>query len=161
MRSLLSRGWDQVAGPDEAGAAIGSVVGLSGHGVDFLHSIGSFFWTLFWIVVLIGYLMALFSIITDLFRDRDTSGVVKAIWIVALIFLPLLTSLVYLIVKGRSMADRSARTADAMKQQQDAYIRDVAAKASPADQIAQAQKMLDAGAISQPEYERLKEKALA
>ena len=48
-----------------------------------------------------------------------------------------------------------------MKKQQDAYIRDVAAAASPADQIAQAQKMLDAGSISQPEFDRLKEKALA
>ena len=66
-------------------------------------------------------------------------------WILCLIFLPFATALVYLIVRGRGMADRQMRDATEMKKQQDAYIRDVAAQASPADQIAQAQKMLDAG----------------
>ena len=85
----------------------------------------------------------------------------KAAWIVLLIVFPLLTALVYLGVRGRGMAERQSRDVAEMKQQQDAYIRDVASKASPADQIAQAQKMLNDGAISQPEFERLKEKALA
>ena len=123
------------------------------------------FWDVVWFIVIsfafVAYLMVMFSILTDLFRDRDTNGWVKAVWILCLIFLPFATALVYLIVRGRGMADRQMRDASELKKQQDAYIRDVAAKASPADQIAQAQKMLDAGAISQPEYERLKEKALA
>ena len=84
----------------------------------------------------------------------------KAVWIVALIFLPLITSLVYLIVRGKGMSERSAQTAQAVKQQQDAYIREVAGKATPADQIAQARAMLDAGVINQTEFERLKDKAL-
>ncbi|MEB4614932.1 PLDc N-terminal domain-containing protein, partial [Leucobacter sp. M11] len=49
-----------------------------------------------WAVVFIGYLFALFAIISDLFRDRKLSGWWKAVWIVFLIFLPLLTALVYL-----------------------------------------------------------------
>lgn len=122
------------------------------------------FWDIVWFIVIsfafVAYLMVLFSILTDLFRDRDTNGWVKAAWIVCLIFLPFATALVYLIVRGRGMADRQMRDASEMKKQQDAYIREVAAQASPADQIAQARKMLDAGVISQPEYERLKEKAL-
>jgi hypothetical protein len=104
--------------------------------------------------------MVMFAIITDLFRDRDASGWAKAIWIVALIFLPLLTSLVYLISRGGGMAERQMRTAEEMRQQQEGYIRDVAGKATPADQIAQARAMLDAGVISEPEFERLKEKAM-
>lgn len=123
------------------------------------------FWDVVWFIVIsfafVAYLMVLFSILGDLFRDRDTNGWVKAVWIICLIFLPFATALVYLIVRGRGMADRQMQSASEMKQQQDAYIRDVAAKASPADQIAQAQKMLNDGAISQPEFERLKEKALA
>ncbi|HLN77760.1 MAG TPA: SHOCT domain-containing protein [Nocardioidaceae bacterium] len=107
-----------------------------------------------------AYLMVLFSILTDLFRDRDTSGWAKAGWIIFLIVFPFITALVYLIARGKGMTERSVRQAEAVKTQQDAYIREVAAKATPADQIAQARAMLDAGTITQTEYERLKEKAL-
>jgi hypothetical protein len=122
------------------------------------------FWDIVWFIFIsfafVAYLMVMFAIISDLFRDRETSGVMKAVWIVALIFLPLITSLVYLVVRGRGMTERSAASAEAMKAQQDAYIREVAAKATPADQIAQARAMLDAGVITESEYMRLKEKAL-
>lgn len=122
------------------------------------------FWDTVWIIFIsfafVAYLMVVFWILGDLFRDRETSGFVKVVWIVALIFLPLLTSLAYLIVRGRGMAERSARSAEATKREQEAYIREVAGTASPSDQIAQARAMLDAGVISDTEYERLKEKAL-
>lgn len=122
------------------------------------------FWDIVWFIFIsfafVAYLMVMFSILSDLFRDRDTSGIAKAVWIVALIFLPFLTSLIYLIVRGRGMAERAARGAELAKQQQDAYIRQVAGKTTPVDQIAQAKAMLDAGAISQSEYDALKTKAL-
>jgi len=123
------------------------------------------FWNIVWFIIIsfafVAYLMVLFSILGDLFRDRDTSGFVKAVWIIALIVFPFLSALIYLIARGSGMAERSARDAAVAKQQTDAYIRDVAASSSPTEQIAQAQKMLDQGVISQPEYERLKAKALA
>ena len=123
------------------------------------------FWDVVWFIIIsfafVAYLMVMFTILTDLFRDRDTSGVMKAVWVVCLIFLPLLTSLVYLISRGKGMTERSMRDAAEMRKQQDAYIREVASGGpSPADQIAKAREMLDAGVITQPEYERLKEKAL-
>lgn len=69
------------------------------------------FWDFLWLIIIsfafIAYLILLFSIITDLFRDHKTSGWVKAIWIVFLFFIPLLTSLVYLIVRSDGMAQRS------------------------------------------------------
>ena len=123
------------------------------------------FWDIVWFIIIsfafIAYLMVLFSILGDLFRDRETSGVLKAVWIVALIFVPFLTALVYLIVRGHGMAERSARTAAAMKAQQDAYFRETAAAASPADVIAQARELLAKGAISESEFDTLKAKALA
>jgi predicted Zn-dependent peptidase len=85
----------------------------------------------------------------------------KALWIVGLIFIPFLTALVYLIAKGKGMAERQARTAEQMREQQAAYIKELAGGATPADQIAQAKTMLDSGAITTEEYERLKAKALA
>lgn len=123
------------------------------------------FWDVVWFIIIsfafVAYLMVMFSILTDLFRDRETGGFAKAVWVIALIFLPFLTALIYLIARGHGMAERSAKEAKSLQQQQEAYIRDVAAKTNPVDQVAQARKMLDAGEISQSEYERLKEKALA
>ena len=123
------------------------------------------FWDVVWFIVIsfafVAYLMVLFSILTDLFRDRETGGFAKAVWVVALIFLPFLTALIYLVARGHGMSERSMKEAAYMQKQQEAYIRDVAGKTNPVDQVAQARKMLDAGEISQSEYERLKEKALA
>jgi hypothetical protein len=122
------------------------------------------FWDVVWFIFIsfafVAYLMVLFSILGDIFRDRGISGPVKALWVVALIFLPLLTSLVYLIARGGDMAERSMRHATVQRQNQDAYIREVAGKTTPSDQIAQARALFDAGAISESEYEALKSKAL-
>ena len=122
------------------------------------------FWDVVWFIFIsfafVAYLMVMFSILGDLFRDRDTSGFAKAVWVIALIFLPLLTSLVYLIVRGKGMTERSMRQAAMLRQQQEAYVREVAGRVTPSDQIAQARALLDAGTISQPEYEALKTKAL-
>ncbi|MFC9361378.1 SHOCT domain-containing protein [Rhodococcus sp. NPDC057014] len=122
------------------------------------------FWDFLWVIIVtfgfVAYLILLFSIITDLFRDHKTSGWVKAIWIVFLFFVPLLTALVYLITRSKSMAERSMAAAQEAKQAQDSYIRSVAGKSS-AEQIADAKALLDAGTITQEEYETLKAKALS
>lgn len=107
-----------------------------------------------------AYLIVLFNIIIDLFRDRELSGWWKAVWVFFLIFFPALTALVYLIARGGGMASRQAAQLQDAQAQTDAYIRSVAAK-SPADQIADAKALLDAGAISAEEFEALKAKALA
>jgi type VI protein secretion system component VasK len=120
-----------------------------------------FFWLLIWTYVFVAYLMLLFHIIGDLFRDRDLGGFSKALWLIGLIVLPLLVSLIYLIARGRGMAERQA---DAVREAQaatDDYIQSVAAKSSPADQVASAKSLLDDGAITPAEYEQLKAKALA
>jgi hypothetical protein len=122
------------------------------------------FWDVVWFIfisyVFIAYLVLLFRIITDLFRDNDASGIVKAVWMVCLIFLPFITALVYLIARGRGMAERAQEAGERARQQQDDYIRQVAGRTNPADQIAQAHALLDAGQITQGEYESLKSKAL-
>lgn len=123
------------------------------------------FWDVVWFLFIafgfVFYLMLVFWILSDLFRDKDTSGWAKAVWVVALLIFPLLTALVYLIARGKGMSERQARAATEAKHEQDQYIREVAGKGmSPADQIAQARSMLDAGVITQTEFDRLKEKAL-
>jgi hypothetical protein len=123
------------------------------------------FWDFFWFILsfflLMAYLLVLFQIIGDLFRDKDLSGALKAVWVFFLIFIPILTSLVYLIARGQGMTERSVHAAQAAQADADSYIRSVASAASPADEIARAKALLDAGSITQPEFEALKAKALA
>lgn len=112
--------------------------------------------------VFIAYLMLLFSILSDLIRDRDESGIMKAVWVVLLIVFPVLAALVYLIVRGSGMAERNARDMNTMKQAQDDYIRDVAqGSRSPAEEIARAQSLLDNGTITSTEFDAIKSKALS
>ena len=123
----------------------------------------STFWHWFWLVIeiflLLTYLTVLFQIFGDLFRDRHTSGLKKALWLLLLFVAPLLGALIYLLVRGKGMAERSAAAARQVKAATDSYIREVAA--SPAQEIAQAKQLLDTGAITPEEYADLKARALA
>ena len=108
----------------------------------------------------IAYLIVLFQVIVDLFRDSEMGGGTKVLWIIGLIFLPVLTALIYILARGSGMAERQRAAMRSAKADTEAYIRQVAAK-SPADQIAAAKKLLDAGTINDDEFARLKAKALA
>ena len=126
------------------------------------------FWDIIWwfltIFIFISYLFVLFAIIGDLFRDHKLNGWWKAVWIVFLLFFPIITALVYLIARGRGMGERSQAQAKQLQEAQSEYIKSVAgagAAASPSDEIAKARALLDAGTIDQAEYDALKAKALA
>jgi len=127
-----------------------------------MDSFWDFFWLLVWTFFFVMYLMVLFQIIGDLFRDKDLSGWWKALWIIFLIIFPFLAAIIYLIARGRSMADRQAGEMRKAQVATDQYIKSVASQgSSPADQIASAKSLLDSGAITQQEFEQLKAKALA
>lgn len=116
----------------------------------------------FWAFVFFAYLMVLFSILADIFRDSSMNGWVKAVWIIFLVFVPFLTALIYLIARGNGMTKRSVAQAAELRAAQDDYIRQTAASGGTSvDHIAKAKALLDAGAISPSEYEALKAKALA
>ncbi len=129
------------------------------------------FWDAVWLIFIsfafIAYLMAMFTIILDLFRDKSVSGGMKAVWLVCLIFFPLITAIVYLIVRGGGMAERSVQDAETMRAAQEDYIRSVAGSSgtsggsSATDQIEQGKRLLDSGAITQDEFASLKAKALS
>jgi hypothetical protein len=120
-----------------------------------------FLWHFLIIFAWIAYLLVLFQILTDLlWRDHKTSGLAKAVWVIFLLVLPWFTALVYLVVRGRDMTERAREAAVAAKQQTDDYIRDAAGR-SPAQEIADAKALLEAGTISQAEFDGLKAKALA
>lgn len=119
---------------------------------------GDFFWYLLWAFYFAAYIYVVILIITDLFRDTKLNGWWKALWIIFLVFLPFLTALVYLIARGKGLAERSAAARGGVVPESDDYR--PAASASPTEDIAQAKALLDAGTISQGEFEALKSKAL-
>ena len=122
---------------------------------------GDFFWLLVWSFFFVMYLMILFQIIGDLFRDRELSGWWKALWVIALIIFPFLTALIYLIARGRGMAERQAGEMQRAQEATDSYIQQVAGRSNPTEQIATAKNLLDQGTITQTEFDRLKASALA
>ena len=128
--------------------------------MDFWDSFWSFIWFFFWGFAFIAYLMALFSVIADLFRDHKLNGWLKALWILFLIFVPFLTVLVYLIARGRGMAERGAKSAQEAQEASAAYIRSVAST-SPSEEISKAKGLLDSGAITQAEFDKIKAHALS
>ncbi|WP_123027782.1 PLDc N-terminal domain-containing protein [Mycolicibacterium stellerae] len=120
-----------------------------------------FLWHFLIIFAWIAYLLVLFQILTDLlWRDHKTSGLAKAVWVIFLLVLPWFTALVYLVVRGRGMTERAREASLAAKQQADDYIREAAGR-SPAQEIADAKSLLEAGTISQAEFDSLKTKALS
>ncbi len=126
-----------------------------------MNSFSQWFWLLIWWFLIVVYLMILFQIIGDLFRDHKLSGWWKALWIIGLVVAPFLIALIYLIARGRGMAERQIEAMKTAQASTDSYIREVAGSKSPADHIADAKALLDSGAISQDEYTALKAKALA
>ena len=119
------------------------------------------FWTTLWFAILVGWIMALFTVIADVFRSRDMGGLAKGLWILFIIVMPLLGVLVYLIARGGKMADRAASDAAASDQAMQAYIRDATSSGSAADELAKLADLRDRGAITDAEYEQGKARVLA
>jgi len=124
-------------------------------------SFWDFLLLILWTYLFIAYLMVMFQIISDIFRDRELSGGMKAVWFIGLLFLPILTAVIYLIVRGKQMSERQVQAVQKARDDTDQYIQTVAGRANPAEQISSAKGLLDAGTISQSEFDQLKAKALA
>ena len=114
--------------------------------------------TTLWLFFLFMFIWVFIVIVSDLFRDHTLSGWAKAIWIVVLILFPLIGSLVYLIARGPSMAERSAREQEQAKAQFDSYVREAAGSTgSPTvDDLSRLAALRDNGTISEAEFESMK-----
>jgi hypothetical protein len=119
------------------------------------------FWTMIIFFCWVAWIWVLIVIIGDLFRRHDTSGWIKALWVIFLIVLPFLGVLIYLIANGSGMSQRQAEQVRASQQQFDSYVQSVAGSGGGASELAKAKELLDSGAINQEEYEKLKAKVLA
>jgi Short C-terminal domain/Phospholipase_D-nuclease N-terminal len=125
------------------------------------YTFGQVMWTMFVFFAWILFFWLLFTVFGDLFRRHDISGWGKAAWTFFVIVLPFLGIFIYLIVEGKGMGERSMAQAQAAQAAMDDRVRSVAGSGGAADQIAKAKDLLDSGAITQPEYDQLKAKAMA
>jgi len=116
-------------------------------------------WTMFIFFLFVIWIWILITVFVDIFRRKDESGWQKAAWIVFVIILPYLGVLIYLIANHDGMADRNIKQMQAQQEQTDAYIKSVAGGA--AGEIEKAKGLLDSGAITQAEFDSIKQKALA
>lgn len=113
----------------------------------------------FWVYVFIAYLFALVLVLADIFRDHSLNGWLKALWIFCLIFVPLLTVLVYVIARGKGMSERNASGRGNVPEPTD-YTPRWGTAPSSSDEISKAQSLLSAGAITEEEFATIKAKAL-
>jgi putative oligomerization/nucleic acid binding protein/phospholipase D-like protein len=119
--------------------------------LDVLWSMVIFFALFTWIWIAI-------TVIGDVLRRHDIGGLAKAAWVVFVIVLPWLGVLIYLIAQHDGMRERSMKQAESQKAAFDQYVRDAAG--GSAAEIAKAKELLDSGAISQAEFDRIKQRAL-
>ena len=107
------------------------------------------------------WLWLLFTVFADIFRRSDASAWVKVLWIVLIILLPFLGVFIYLIAEHKGMSERAIKQEEAARSQMDQYVKSVAGDRGPAEQIANAKRLLDSGTITQDEFDKLKAAALA
>jgi hypothetical protein len=110
--------------------------------------------------LLFAWIWILISIIGDLFRDHELSGVAKAVWVFFLVFLPFLGVLLYLIVRGDGMRDRTIKAQVDAKNAFDSYVQEQAHARSPADELHKLAELKDKGALSAEEFDQAKAKLL-
>ena len=108
----------------------------------------------------IAWFMLLFRVFGDVFRRSDLSGWGKTGWIIFVILLPFLGVFIYLITQNQGMAERNMNQARAQRAQFDDQVRAAAGSGGAAAEIQRAKELLDSGAISQAEFDALKQKAL-
>ncbi len=119
------------------------------------------FVSMFWFILLFAWIMLLFHIISDIFRDRELGGWGKAMWCILIILVPWLGALVYLIARGNSMTERSVKAAQENEAHMRAYVREAAGTTSAADELTKLAQLRDSGAITPEDYEQAKAKVLA
>jgi hypothetical protein len=117
------------------------------------------FWTMIIFFAWVIYIWIVITVLIDVFRRHDIGGVGKAGWVVFVIVLPFLGVLIYLIAQHDGMRERTVKQAQAQQQAFDQHVRDAAG--GSAAEIAKAKELLDAGTITQAEFDAIKAKALS
>jgi predicted PurR-regulated permease PerM len=117
-------------------------------------------WTMLVFFIWIAWFMILFRVLMDIFRRHDIGGFAKVLWIIFVIILPFLGVFIYLITQSQHMAERDMKQVQAQQAQFDTYVKSVSGGGAAAE-IEKANALLSSGAITQAEFDAIKQKALA
>lgn len=128
-----------------------------------MNTFWDFLWLLFWSYIFVSVIVILIQVFVDIFRDHTLSGWAKALWVLFLVFVPFLGAFIYLIVRGRGMAERQGARAMVAQAGVAAPMAPAAGPAvgSPTEEIGRAKALLDSGVITQAEFDSLKARVLA
>ncbi len=118
-------------------------------------------WTMFVFFAWVIWFWLLITVFADIFRRHDIGGGAKTLWIIFVIVLPFLGVFIYLLTQNDGMTQRNAERAGAQQAQMDDYVRTTAGSGGAAAEIEKAKALLDSGAITQAEFDAIKQKALA
>ena len=122
----------------------------------------SLFWTMLLFFGFVVWIWLLIVVFGDIFRSHDMGGFAKALWVLLVIFLPLIGVLIYLIARGGKMQERAAQDARQQQQEFDTYVQEVAGSdANPADQLTKLAQLRDEGVITEQEFQAQKAKVMA
>lgn len=120
------------------------------------------FWTMMIFFLWIAWIMLVFRVIMDLFRNDEMKGLTKAFWLIFVIIVPWLGVLIYLLTNGTAMTGRDIEQQQAMQSQFDSYVRDAAGtQTSSADELTKLAGLRDSGVITDDEFAAQKSKLLA
>ena len=118
------------------------------------------FWSMLWFFLFFMWIMLVFRVFGDIFRDQETGGVAKVLWIVFIIVLPFLGVFVYLISRGDRMAAREVAAIQAQDQAARQYIKEAAGGTSTADELARLAELKNQGVITDAEFATMKAKLI-
>ena len=124
-------------------------------------AVGQVLWSMFWFFMFFLWIMLLFYVFADIFRDHELGGWGKALWVIFVIVMPYLGVFVYLIARGSSMQKRSLAAHQQQQEQFQAYVKEAAGSAgSPADELARLADLKAKGVLDDAEFATAKAKVL-
>ena len=118
------------------------------------------FWSMLWFFLFFMWIMLVFRVFGDIFRDQETGGFAKVLWIIFIIMLPFLGVFVYLVARGNKMAEREVATIQAQDQAARQYIKEAAGGTSTADELARLAELKNQGVLSDDEFATMKAKLI-
>ncbi len=120
------------------------------------------FWSMMIFFLWFAWIMLVFRIIMDVFRNDEMNGVMKAFWLIFVIILPWFGVLIYLIVNGSDMAQRNVDRQQDAQDEFASYVRQTAGPANgSADELTKLAGLRDSGVITDEEFAAQKTKLLA